>query len=116
MIIVSNRCVDYCALIGSHSSSNQMGEVGPVWLYPLAPLDCVIADPKKESKLYGLKSFIEYQITPNVRHRTHRSTQEYTGDIGVHRSTHEYTGDTGVHMSTHEYTGDTGVHRSTQEI
>lgn len=45
----------------------QMGEVGPVWLYPLAPLDCVIADPKRESKLYGLKSFIEYQITPSVR-------------------------------------------------
>uniref|UniRef100_A0A8P4KQY4 Sorting nexin-9 n=1 Tax=Dicentrarchus labrax TaxID=13489 RepID=A0A8P4KQY4_DICLA len=46
-----------------------MGEVGPVWLYPLAPLDCVIADPKKESKLYGLKSFIEYQITPNTTNR-----------------------------------------------
>uniref|UniRef100_A0A671YW98 Sorting nexin 9a n=1 Tax=Sparus aurata TaxID=8175 RepID=A0A671YW98_SPAAU len=43
--------------------------VGPVWLYPLAPLDCVIADPKKESKLYGLKSFIEYQITPNTTNR-----------------------------------------------
>ncbi|XP_041821826.1 sorting nexin-9-like isoform X2 [Chelmon rostratus] len=43
-----------------------MGEVGPVWLYPSAPLDCVIADPKKESKLYGLKSFIEYQITPST--------------------------------------------------
>ncbi|XP_042370196.1 sorting nexin-9-like, partial [Plectropomus leopardus] len=47
-----------------------MGEVGPVWLYPTAPLDCVIADPKKESKLYGLKSFIEYQLTPNVRVHT----------------------------------------------
>ncbi|XP_073318786.1 sorting nexin-9-like isoform X1 [Pagrus major] len=46
-----------------------MGEVGPVWLYPSAPLDCVIADPKKESKLYGLKSFIEYQITPNTTNR-----------------------------------------------
>lgn len=44
-----------------------MGEVGPVWLYPTSPLDCIIADPKKESKMYGLKSFIEYQITPNVR-------------------------------------------------
>ncbi|XP_014268979.2 sorting nexin-9 isoform X3 [Maylandia zebra] len=43
-----------------------MGEVGPVWLYPTSPLDCVIADPKKESKMYGLKSFIEYQITPNT--------------------------------------------------
>ncbi|XP_015256886.1 PREDICTED: sorting nexin-9-like [Cyprinodon variegatus] len=46
-----------------------MGEVGPVWLYPTSPLDCVIADPKKESKLYGLKSFIEYQITPNTTNR-----------------------------------------------
>ncbi len=51
-----------------------MGEVGPVWLYPLAPLDCVIAHPKKESKLYGLKSFIEYQITPSVRDHTHTHT------------------------------------------
>uniref|UniRef100_A0AAX7UYA3 Sorting nexin 9 n=1 Tax=Astatotilapia calliptera TaxID=8154 RepID=A0AAX7UYA3_ASTCA len=40
--------------------------LGPVWLYPTSPLDCVIADPKKESKMYGLKSFIEYQITPNT--------------------------------------------------
>uniref|UniRef100_UPI0037E71C87 sorting nexin-9-like isoform X2 n=1 Tax=Semicossyphus pulcher TaxID=241346 RepID=UPI0037E71C87 len=46
-----------------------IGEVGPVWLYPSAPLDCLIADPKKESKLYGLKSFIEYQITPNTTNR-----------------------------------------------
>lgn len=46
-----------------------MGEVGPVWLYPTSPLDCVIADPKKESKMYGLKSFIEYQITPNTTNR-----------------------------------------------
>lgn len=46
-----------------------MGEVGPVWLYPTSPLDCVIADPKKESKLYGLKSFIEYQITPNMTNK-----------------------------------------------
>lgn len=37
-----------------------------MWLYPMVPLECVIADLKKESKLYGLKSFIEYQITPNV--------------------------------------------------
>ncbi|XP_069577290.1 sorting nexin-9-like isoform X2 [Brachyistius frenatus] len=46
-----------------------MGEVGPVWLYPTCPLDCTIADPKKESKLYGLKSFIEYQITPSTTNR-----------------------------------------------
>ncbi|XP_022619769.1 sorting nexin-9-like isoform X2 [Seriola dumerili] len=46
-----------------------MGEVGPVWLYPSSSLDCVIADPKKESKLYGLKSFIEYQLTPSTTNR-----------------------------------------------
>uniref|UniRef100_A0A7N9B069 Sorting nexin n=1 Tax=Mastacembelus armatus TaxID=205130 RepID=A0A7N9B069_9TELE len=65
---------------GTHGSSvkislnksqqmSSVGEVGPVWLYPPSPLDCVIADPKKESKLYGLKSFIEYQITPNTTNR-----------------------------------------------
>lgn len=44
----------------------QVGEVGPVWAYPETQLDCVVADPKKGSKMYGLKSYIEYQITPNV--------------------------------------------------
>ena len=43
-----------------------MGEVGPVWSYPNNQLDCVVADPKKGSKMYGLKSYIEYQVTPNV--------------------------------------------------
>ncbi|XP_062303021.1 sorting nexin-9a isoform X1 [Osmerus eperlanus] len=46
-----------------------MGEVGPVWLYPQSPLDCVVADPKKGSKMYGLKSYIEYQVTPNTTNR-----------------------------------------------
>uniref|UniRef100_A0A671Y8S5 Sorting nexin n=1 Tax=Sparus aurata TaxID=8175 RepID=A0A671Y8S5_SPAAU len=48
-----------------------MGEVGPVWSYPESQLDCVVADPKKGSKMYGLKSYIEYQITTNrpVNHR-----------------------------------------------
>uniref|UniRef100_A0A4W4GTE0 Sorting nexin n=1 Tax=Electrophorus electricus TaxID=8005 RepID=A0A4W4GTE0_ELEEL len=46
-----------------------MGEVGPVWLYPQSQLDCVVADPKKGSKMYGLKSYIEYQITPNSTNR-----------------------------------------------
>ncbi|XP_072235339.1 sorting nexin-9-like isoform X1 [Leuresthes tenuis] len=46
-----------------------VGEVGPVWLYPTSSLECLIADPKKESKLYGLKSFIEYQIIPNTTNR-----------------------------------------------
>ena len=44
----------------------QMGQVGPVWQYPQTPMDCMVADPKKGSKMYGLKSYIEYQITPSV--------------------------------------------------
>ncbi|XP_055362432.1 sorting nexin-9b isoform X4 [Betta splendens] len=46
-----------------------MGEVGPVWSYPQNQLDCLVADPKKGSKMYGLKSYIEYQITPNTTNR-----------------------------------------------
>ncbi|XP_028832602.1 sorting nexin-9a [Denticeps clupeoides] len=46
-----------------------VGEVGPVWLYPQKPLECVVADPKKGSKMYGLKSYIEYQVTPNNTNR-----------------------------------------------
>uniref|UniRef100_A0A8D0AQR3 Sorting nexin n=1 Tax=Sander lucioperca TaxID=283035 RepID=A0A8D0AQR3_SANLU len=46
-----------------------IGEVGPVWSYPETQLDCVVADPKKGSKMYGLKSYIEYQITPNTTNR-----------------------------------------------
>lgn len=49
----------------------QIGEVGPVWSYPETQLDCVVADPKKGSKMYGLKSYIEYQITPNVSIQYH---------------------------------------------
>ncbi|ROL53599.1 Sorting nexin-9 [Anabarilius grahami] len=48
---------------------SQAGEVGPVWLYPQTQLDCVVADPKKGSKMYGLKSYIEYQVTPNTTNR-----------------------------------------------
>lgn len=48
-----------------------MGEVGPVWSYPESQLDCVVADPKKGSKMYGLKSYIEYQIVPSVSVREH---------------------------------------------
>lgn len=51
-----------------------MGEVGPVWSYPEAQLDCMVADPKKGSKMYGLKSYIEYQITPNVSFSHHLHT------------------------------------------
>ncbi|XP_061097617.1 sorting nexin-9-like isoform X2 [Conger conger] len=46
-----------------------MGEVGPVWLYPETQLDCIVADPKKGTKMYGLKSYIEYQIAPNTTNR-----------------------------------------------
>uniref|UniRef100_A0A669EDU5 Sorting nexin n=1 Tax=Oreochromis niloticus TaxID=8128 RepID=A0A669EDU5_ORENI len=46
-----------------------VGEVGPVWSYPETQLDCVVADPKKGSKMYGLKSYIEYQVTPSTTNR-----------------------------------------------
>ncbi len=52
----------------------QLGEVGPVWSYPETQLDCVVADPKKGSKMYGLKSYIEYQITPSVSLQEHFQT------------------------------------------
>uniref|UniRef100_A0A4W5NPQ5 Sorting nexin n=1 Tax=Hucho hucho TaxID=62062 RepID=A0A4W5NPQ5_9TELE len=51
------------------SAPSQMGEVGPVWSYPEAQLDCVVADPKKGTKMYGLKSYIEYQVIPNTTNR-----------------------------------------------
>lgn len=37
-----------------------------MWSYPEAQLDCVVADPKKGTKMYGLKSYIEYHVIPNV--------------------------------------------------
>uniref|UniRef100_A0A6Q2Y214 Sorting nexin n=1 Tax=Esox lucius TaxID=8010 RepID=A0A6Q2Y214_ESOLU len=40
-----------------------------MWSYPEAQLDCVVADPKKGSKMYGLKSYIEYQVIPNTTNR-----------------------------------------------
>ncbi|KAM9703438.1 sorting nexin-9b isoform 4-T4 [Menidia menidia] len=55
---------------GKDKLSIYIGEVGPVWHYPESQLDCVVADPKKGSKMYGLKSYIEYQITPNTTNRT----------------------------------------------
>ncbi|XP_067339160.1 sorting nexin-9b isoform X1 [Channa argus] len=54
---------------GKDKLSIYMGEVGPVWSYPETQLDCVVADPKKGSKMYGLKSYIEYQVTPNTTNR-----------------------------------------------
>uniref|UniRef100_A0A8B9LNP5 Sorting nexin-9 n=1 Tax=Astyanax mexicanus TaxID=7994 RepID=A0A8B9LNP5_ASTMX len=55
---------------GSHFRiCSDQGEVGPVWEYPEIQLDCVVADPKKGSKMYGLKSYIEYQVTPNTTNK-----------------------------------------------
>ncbi|XP_034143676.1 sorting nexin-9b isoform X3 [Esox lucius] len=54
---------------GKEKLTIYMGEVGPVWSYPEAQLDCVVADPKKGSKMYGLKSYIEYQVIPNTTNR-----------------------------------------------
>ncbi|XP_016151286.1 sorting nexin-9-like isoform X2 [Sinocyclocheilus grahami] len=45
------------------------GEAGPVWAYPDYQLDCVVADPKKGTKMYGLKSYIEYQVTPTTTNK-----------------------------------------------
>lgn len=66
-----------------------MGEVGPVWSYPEAQLDCVVADPKKGSKMYGLKSYIEYQVTPTVSTGTCWNTAELllVSPSGVHGMT-----------------------------
>uniref|UniRef100_A0A8C2EVI1 Sorting nexin n=1 Tax=Cyprinus carpio TaxID=7962 RepID=A0A8C2EVI1_CYPCA len=47
----------------------QGGEVGPVWAYPDYQLDCVVSDPKKGSNMYGLKSYIEYQVTPTTTNK-----------------------------------------------
>lgn len=44
----------------------QVGDYGPMWVYPASTFDCVVADPRKGSKMYGLKSYIEYQLTPTV--------------------------------------------------
>ncbi|NWI52309.1 SNX9 protein, partial [Calyptomena viridis] len=43
-----------------------IGDYGPMWVYPTSTFDCVVADPKKGSKMYGLKSYIEYQLTCTV--------------------------------------------------
>ncbi|XP_043919854.1 sorting nexin-9 [Protopterus annectens] len=46
-----------------------IGEAGPMWVYSNSALDCVVADPRKGSKMYGLKSYIEYQLTPNTTNK-----------------------------------------------
>jgi len=44
----------------------QETEKGMFWNPINNPYKCVVASPKKESKLKGLKSFIAYQLTPTV--------------------------------------------------
>ncbi|CAG5121777.1 unnamed protein product, partial [Candidula unifasciata] len=40
-------------------------EDGPGWLIQDGAYTCVISDPKKESKMKGLKTFMAYQLTPS---------------------------------------------------
>ncbi|XP_018422696.1 PREDICTED: sorting nexin-9 isoform X1 [Nanorana parkeri] len=47
-----------------------IGDYGPMWVYPTATFDCVVADPRKGSKMYGLKSYIEYQLTTTNTNRS----------------------------------------------
>ncbi|CAO2610851.1 Sorting nexin-9 [Lemmus lemmus] len=47
-----------------------VGDYGPIWVYPTSTFDCVVADPRKGSKMYGLKSYIEYQLTPTNTNRS----------------------------------------------
>lgn len=47
-----------------------IGDYGPMWVYPTTTFDCIVADPKKGSKMYGLKSYIEYQLTTTNTNRS----------------------------------------------
>ncbi|KAM5164091.1 sorting nexin-9 isoform 1-T1 [Mantella aurantiaca] len=47
-----------------------LGDYGPMWVYPTTTFDCIVADPKKGSKMYGLKSYIEYQLTTTNTNRS----------------------------------------------
>jgi sorting nexin-9/18/33 len=38
---------------------------GPVWMKQDNGYTCILSDPKKESKMKGLKSFMSYQLTPS---------------------------------------------------
>ena len=82
-----------------------MGEVGPIWSYPETALDCVVADPKKGTKMYGLKSYIEYQVSPNVRVHTHTHTHRPTDPS--HTDAHTHT-DRPSHTSAHTHTHPVG--------
>lgn len=41
-------------------------ENGVMWNPISSPYVCIVASPKKETKLKGLKSYIAYQLTPSV--------------------------------------------------
>ncbi|NP_001120544.1 sorting nexin-9 [Xenopus tropicalis] len=47
-----------------------IGDYGPMWVYPTSTYDCIVADPRKGTKLYGLKSYIEYQLTATNTNRS----------------------------------------------
>uniref|UniRef100_A0A8C5PIN8 Sorting nexin n=1 Tax=Leptobrachium leishanense TaxID=445787 RepID=A0A8C5PIN8_9ANUR len=47
-----------------------IGDYGPMWVYPTSTFDCIVADPKKGTKMYGLKSYIEYQLSTTNTNRT----------------------------------------------
>ncbi|KAM8952954.1 sorting nexin-9 [Pelodytes ibericus] len=47
-----------------------MGDYGPMWVYPTSTFDCIVADPRKGTKMYGLKSYIEYQLTTTNTNRS----------------------------------------------
>ncbi|CAH2251554.1 sorting nexin-9 isoform X1 [Pelobates cultripes] len=47
-----------------------IGDYGPMWMYPSATFDCIVADPRKGTKMYGLKSYIEYQLTTTNTNRS----------------------------------------------
>ncbi|OCT79993.1 hypothetical protein XELAEV_18026808mg, partial [Xenopus laevis] len=47
-----------------------IGDYGPMWVYPTSTFDCIVADPRKGTKMYGLKSYIEYQLTATNTNRS----------------------------------------------
>eukprot|EP00096_Caligus_rogercresseyi_P010112 TRINITY_DN3576_c0_g1_i2.p1 TRINITY_DN3576_c0_g1~~TRINITY_DN3576_c0_g1_i2.p1 ORF type:complete len:600 (+),score=129.55 TRINITY_DN3576_c0_g1_i2:661-2460(+) len=57
----SNFKVDDIELV----SVSDMGDKEFGWSTQGSPYSCVIASPKKESKLHGLKSFMAYRLTPS---------------------------------------------------
>ncbi|CAN0295374.1 unnamed protein product [Lampetra planeri] len=62
---LDNYLLGKCTVTRTDRIPLVMGESGPVWETSSDNLVCVISSPKKSTKLHGMKSFIEYQITPN---------------------------------------------------